>query len=263
MSTSRALTDRAELFIATATIAAHSTYNQEGFRQRDVRFYVELFSNWVELSFEKYSLSIQNTQLQRYLNNLVEQNLAKKISKKSPPHYRLTKSGFIELITRAVKKNYISQPEHFFFLYYFLKNYREQLLELVRSAGPEFTNTDRIDIESLLDIQKLLHSEIDEVKKCLARQKLRISDAHLTVKHVKKSISQKKSLLETVKEVQKAYPYELNSQKPLSELINQIPEEQRLWELTEGNLSRIQEVWTPGLALLELYDRLLRRLNEN
>ena len=260
MKSQRALTERAELFVATATIAAHATYSESGFRQRDVRFYIELFSNWVELSFEKYSLNVQNTQLLRYLDGLVESSLAKRISKKSPPLYRLTRAGFVDLISRVVNRSYISQPEHFFFLQYFLKNYRELLLTLVASAGPEFTNIDRVEIDSLLDTKKLIQKELEEVRKGIERQKIRIADANSTAQHVTKATRQDKPLATIVKEVEKAYPYELNSQKPLSELIGQIPENQKLWELTQGNQARVKEIWSPAQELLELYEGLLKRL---
>ena len=110
------LVERSEIFFATATVGAHANASKSGFRQRDVKFLIELFSNWVESSLGTFSIPVQNTQVSRYLSGLADEGYARRISRKGRPTYRLTRIGLIELISRIVERNYISQKEEFFFL---------------------------------------------------------------------------------------------------------------------------------------------------
>jgi hypothetical protein len=57
--------------------------------------------------------------------------------------------------------------------------------------------------------------------------------------------------------VEARYPYELNSTKPLQELIASIAPDQRRWELEDGNVIRAKTIWEPQRALLR---ELLRQL---
>ena len=72
---------RLEIFTASATLAAHASFIEEGFRLRDLRFFTELFLNWVE-DVETVTHSLQNTQLARYISQLIKQGFAKKVTKK-------------------------------------------------------------------------------------------------------------------------------------------------------------------------------------
>ena len=56
-----------------------------------------------------------------------------------------------------------------------------------------------------------------------------------------------------VLELEKKYPYELNSQKPLSELFSDIPADIAQWELMHGNAKRVSEMWEPSKLLLKTY----------
>ena len=59
MSRTETVSTRLQLLLGAATIAAHSTSVQEGFRQRDVRFLFDLFSNWIETCFADGFAQIQ------------------------------------------------------------------------------------------------------------------------------------------------------------------------------------------------------------
>jgi hypothetical protein len=60
-----------------------------------------------------------------------------------------------------------------------------------------------------------------------------------------------------IREVEKKYPYELNSMKPLHDLIASIAPDQRRWELETGGCVRATMLWEPQRALLK---ELLRNL---
>ena len=112
--------NRGEIFAAAATIAAHASVYQDGFRQRDVRFLLQLFLNWVERTLGNSPMPISNTQVYRYLEDLVKEGYAKANRRATQPVYRLTRVGLLELVNRIVNKREDNLPDQFFFLCYFL-----------------------------------------------------------------------------------------------------------------------------------------------
>jgi hypothetical protein len=228
--------DRYELFAATAVLAAHASNPQSGFRHRDVRFLIELFSNWVESALRGSALAVQNTQVARYVSMLAAEGFARRVSRKGYPVFRLTRLGLIELVSRIVGRNYLDHREHFFFLCYFVKNYRP-----------------RLELDILMDVSALVARETDAAKQELAKLDERIHDALSTSAYVEDALRKGKAMEEVVREVEKLYPYELNSQKPLSQLIFEIPPDMRGWELQRGNKLRVHEVFRPTRALLAGY----------
>ncbi len=250
---------RHELFIAAATLGAHAN-TSEGFRQRDVKFLIDLFGNWVELALQRSPASFQNTQVLRYLDSLVAEGYARKIMKKTHPYYRLTRTGLLELLSRMVEKPQLSRGSHFFFLYYFVHNYGPRIEELVRTEGRQFPYALKVEVERLLNAADLLGRELKYARQELAKIENRIDYARkssaLTVSLLEKGMP----FAQVVKEAERKYPYDLNSQKPLSELIGGLPEPAQRWELETGNLRRVVHMWAPEKMLLESYIHALESL---
>jgi hypothetical protein len=249
-----------ELYVATGTIAAHSNSAVEGFRQRDVRFLLELFSNWIESALPGHVIEVQNTQVSRYLQDLILEGFAKKVTRKGPPKYRLTRPGLIALLERITNSPPPSRREDFLFLFYFVKTYRPRILALIEAEGRQFPHALRIEIEELLDSTNLLATESRRVASEVEKLKVRIRDAKSTIKEIRALSDQDLSTEQIIAQVEQLYPYELNSQKPLSELMADIPEESRLWELDRGNIQRIDVLWGPSLELLIAYAKVLEYL---
>lgn len=253
------LSERAELFIAAATLGAHANA-KVSFRQRDVRFLIELFSNWVECSLPTQSLVMQNTQIARYLEKLLDEGWLRRIARQGHPNYRLTRTGLIELTSRIVNRSYIHTKEHFFFLFYFIKNYKPRIIALVEQEGRLFPDSLRIELDALLDHKALLQRELENVECELQKLRTRIHDTEKTALLIESMDKKQQSLEEVIAQAQKLYPYELNSQKPLTELMHSIPEDFRKWELGVGNRCRLREIWQPSLELLEKYLKCLEGL---
>lgn len=249
-----------ELFVASATIAAHASCDAGGFRQRDVKFLIELFSNWVESGLGGFALPAKNTQVLRYMSALVSEGYARKVSKRGQPCYRLTRTGLLELLMRIVNRNYTGQREHFFFLFYFIRNYKGRILGLVRAEGKQFPPALQLELDALLDESELVRREIKEAERELARIGRRISDAESTSKLMTEGRRKGEALESMVKQVERFYPYELNSQKPLHELISGIPADHRHWELESGNLRRVADIWKPSQRMLQGYYECLQQL---
>ena len=63
-----------------------------------------------------------------------------------------------------------------------------------------------------------------------------------------------------IEKAEELYPYELNSQKPLGELMQGIHPGWRAWELESGNLQRVNQIWKHERDLLQAYLRALEKL---
>jgi len=254
---------RHELFLAAATLAAHAGNYTPGFRQRDVRFIVELFSNWVDPSAEGNFLEMQNTQVSRYLRGLIEDGYSRQVSRSGAPRYRLTRTGLLELVSRVVNTGEFMRREHFLFLYYFVANYSPKLRELVQAEGANFPYSLKLELDSLLDSGNLLQAEIDRANKELKRLENRIDSAYKASKIMREGLRTGTAVKDLIKELERKYPYELNSQKPLSELMESINPAHRVWELSEGQLKRAEQIWTPAREILKRYLELLKRLKNS
>lgn len=249
-----------ELFVAAAVIAAHASAPKEGFRQRDVRFLIELVTNWVELSLKGPALAISNTQVQRYLDELVLEGFARRLGRGKFPRYRLSRTGLIELLGRIVPEGLCSQLQHFFFLYYFIKNYRPRIERLIEQEGKQFPLALKLEVEALLDEKALVQHQLHFAQLELKKLDDRITDSLKAGALAAKLYSGDLSTAEVADEVEKLYPYELNSQKPLHELISSLPEDLARWELEIGALQRVEHIWEPTRGLLRAYVQVLQKL---
>lgn len=250
-----------ELFVAAATIAAHAfTAADGGFRQRDVRFLIELFSNWVERTIDGPVLMIGNTQVQRYLDELVSEGFCRKLSRKTRPKYRLSRLGLIELLQRITPGALYHPAEHFFFLHYFVSNYRPRIEKLIADEGKQFPPSLKIEVEALLDAEELLKQQLRYAEMEVQKQDIRIRDSvnggRLAVKLYREGLCSE----EVAVEIEKKYPYELNSQKPLSELINGLPPDLARWELETGMVKRVEHLWNPSRTMLMSYIQCLKKM---
>ena len=108
-------------YINSALLACHASFDESGFRQKDLKFFIELFTNWMDSRFDGPGLEIKNPQVQRILEDLKKENLLKKTVKNQRPHYRFTPIGLLEIASRFVSVDLTKELEDFFFLYHFSK----------------------------------------------------------------------------------------------------------------------------------------------
>ena len=248
-----ALFNRYELFAATGVVAAHASSSGGGFRQRDVRFLIELFSNWIEASLDGEVLNLSNTQVLRYLDALVEEGFARKSTKDKKPSYKLSRVGLIELLNRMHPGKELIRVEQFCFLFYFVESYRELIIKLIEDEGKQFPLALKMEVENLLDSKALIDRQIENLKREITKLEERISDSIEGSKLSTELFKDKLPLIDVAKQVENRYPYQLNSQKPLSELLKSIPENLAKWELQVGGIKRAEHLFEPNLKLLKAY----------
>lgn len=253
---------RQELLVTAATLAAHSTAQGNAFRQKDVLFLFDLFSNWCKSGMWEEEQKYQNTQLARFLDQLAKDGYAKRNKDKSRPSYRLTRNGLVELLFRITNRER-ANPEQFLFAHYFIKNYKDRLITLVQEEGKLFPAALKLELYALLDDGALLASEIARVMKVKLRMQERVSEATETSKLAEVCLRKGMNIEETIRMIEKEHPYELNNQRPLSDLIGSIPPEQRIWEINKGATYRSKQIWSPMLVVIGSYERALRELEKS
>ena len=244
---------RYELFVNSAIIAAEAEHGKDGFRHRDVLFLTDLFLNWATNPSFEANEEIQNVQIARYLTDLLSEGYARKITKKGYPRYKLTRVGLIQLISSITYKTHINNPSWFFFTYYFVSSYKERVYKMIESEGALFPKAIQLECEELFNLKNLLDREINAVKKQLTLQQSRVDDSIYAAKTVREYLRNNKPISEAISEISKVAPYDLDSRKPLAELISDLPQDLRTWELTSGNEARANLLYKPAKNLLDSY----------
>jgi hypothetical protein len=259
MPRSGALVLENEPLVAAAVIAAQATLENSGFRQRDVRFFLELFSNWLQSTTGSWTLGLHNTQVQRALDLHAAAGWAARIGKK-PPRYRLTPEGLVELLRRLVHRRNLTRLDEFLLVFHIIDAYGPRLRALVTRRGMLASKTLALDVDELLDPARLVARERAAIAREVERLAIRVEEAKQTSALTRKLLKEKASLAEVVSAVEKRFPYELNSQKPLTELLQDLPVPWRRAELEEIAERRASGLWGPTRELLLAYDRIVAGL---
>ena len=255
------LLSRYEVLVAPAIIGAHANAPATiGFRQRDVRWLIEFFANWIEPSFESEGLAIKNTQISRYLENLNKEGHARKYIRKGNPRYILTPLGLVELMHRVTEKNYYPQKEHFFFLFSFMVNYRPRVKEVVQAEKKRFPHALQLELEELFNAEALLDKQLYYTKRELKKLSKRMEDQSGAAVLTKEIMQENLDYANMAKRVEKQFPYTLYTKKPLQEMLSETTQRHGSWELTVGGPRRNRLMWSQIKEMLELHIKQLENL---
>ena len=249
-----------EAIVAAAVVAAQATLGSDGFRQRDVRFYISVFSNWLEATTGAWTLDLHNAQVQRYLDLLVKTGWAKRPGRK-PPRYCLTPEGLVRLLERIGERKNLKRFDEFFFILHVFHAYGDRLRGLVQQSGPFHSKSLSVDLDELLDFRRLIARERELVQREALRLGVRSKESRATSELTRSLLAQGHTLDDAVRAVERQFPYEMNSQKPLGELFAQLPAPFRRVELETIAELRATTLWEPTLALLQSYLTILDGLD--
>jgi len=252
-----------EIFLIAAAIVAHMNFMTTGFRQKHLKFLIEMFSNWMDVVLKERTLVVHNTQVMRYLSYLTQEGFARSFVRAGQPHYRLTRVGLITLIGKLTQRQPQFPLEHFYFVFHCVETYREALETLVKAEGQQFPMALKIELDSMLDARKTIEAQIHFVDMELKKLKQRVEENQGVMKLVKQFRQAKKPTPELVLAIEKQFPYDLNSQKPLSEFYEEIPPKMRDFVLDTAIQKRVQQIWLPVLAALEKHLEILQQLKAN
>ncbi|MCB0328309.1 MAG: hypothetical protein KDD70_01560 [Bdellovibrionales bacterium] len=246
----QSLFDRYEPFVAAAILGAHANTRSAGFRQYDVRYMLEIFTNWVSSAEGQSSLPIQNNQIARYLNALVEEDFATSLGDGRKLRYRLTRRGLLEVITRFVTKAHYNPREHFYFVLSFADMYAGRMIDFVKEEGARFPNSLRLELEALLDPASILNRQIEEVKHELYLLDKRIKDIQKIEALVNKRLGEGVSYENITAEVDRIGFFGFSTQLRFTEVFEMSTVKQGIWEMICGNLLREKLLWEPCRAIL-------------
>jgi hypothetical protein len=250
------------IFAIAACLGAQAIFSTTGFRQKDLKFLIEMFSNWVDITLKDRVLTVHNTQIMRYLHHLVREGYAQKLSRKGQPRFRLTRIGLITLLTQLVRRPTEFPLEHFFFSFHMAEAYRSQIESLVKAEGQQFPSALRIELDELFNLTRMLDDQILHVRTELKKLKQRILDSENVEKLVKKMRTEKRAIKDIANEIEKQYPYDLNSQKPLAQFYNEIPKPIADWILDVAISKRREQIWNPILHTMEKHLEVLEELRK-
>ena len=245
--------DRHEPFIAVTVLTAHQVNLKKGFRQAETRRYLDRWMYWQNLIEDRGPINIQNTQISRYLKDLVSEGYAQKKTEGKHELYRLTRLGIVEMFTRLVGHPYYERREHFFFVYMMLKAYRQQLVKLVQNEGKYFPQALQAHLNVLLDPEILLEDQINHTKRELSKLDKRLIEQRETLELAETYFKSGKTHTEVLAELDKRFPVGLNPLRRYSVLDDEGTERQRAWELTRGTASRLGYLWQPARSMLQHY----------
>jgi hypothetical protein len=251
------------LFVIAACLGAQTIFSAEGFRQKDLKFLIEMFSNWVDITLKDRVLSVHNTQIMRYLQYLCAEGFAIKISRKGQPRFRLTRVGLITLITKLVERPPQFPLEHFFFGFHMIDAYRNQIESLVKSEGQQFPKALKIELDALFNLQRILDEQLSYVRTELRKLKQRIADSEAVETLVKRMRRENRSVKEIANEIDKQYPHDLHSQKPLSQVYNDLPKPVADWILDVAIAKRREQIWLPISEVLQKHIDVLEKLKKS
>ncbi|MGZ5278780.1 MAG: hypothetical protein ACXWC9_02485, partial [Pseudobdellovibrionaceae bacterium] len=164
------------LYFVAAILGAHSNFSNEGFRQKDVRFFIGLFFNWMDSTTKGVDDKIHNTQVSRYLEALVSDGYAVKLGRGRTPRYQLTRTGLLEMVGQLGQVPVGAPLERFFFVFYFMRTYGARLTELVAQKENRIPKSFQIELQSLLDTNELLNQQIRYVQLEIRKLEVRLQD---------------------------------------------------------------------------------------
>ena len=260
MARQDAIYDKYALFINSALLAVHNNHPGVGFRQKDVKFYLELLTNWMETVFKGCGLEVQNTQIQRLLDSMTSEGLLKKEAKKKFPLYSFTPIGLLEVITRLVSDDSLLDLQNFFFLYHVVSLYSNKMEDILLEQRSYLPKSYQLEIKHLLNPETLIERQKKRISIEIEKLSERIDEAYKMSELANTYIKKNLQLSEIIKKVESQYPYQLNNQKKMTELFKGLPPDVQLLEISKGPKQRAQLLWGPLLKNYQSYLSILNSL---
>lgn len=164
--------------------------------------------------------------------------------------------GLHELVSRLVSaeiRPVAGGLGTFLFIYQFIKVYSFKIEELFGIGTLEVSPSFKIELKHLLKPNVLLEQQKEHVKKEIEKLEWRIDEAHKASEYSKKLFKQETPISEVVEKIQKKFPYDLNYQKSMVDLYQDIPLDMKRFELEEAPIIRATTIWSPLRNLFKSY----------
>lgn len=258
----KSLLDRYETYVAAAILGAQGNTRERGFRQYDVRFFIEIFTNWMAPFEGKSTLFVQNNQIARYLQAMVDEGLARKRDENGKPFYNLTKNGVFEMLRRLLQFRPEAPREQVFFVVYCVLAYEQRMHDLFRSQVTKFPQALRMELEEMTDPTEIINHQIERTKREIHLLDRRLEDIGKVRALVKTRLEKGEDYSSIVNEVDKIGFFGQTSQRLFAEVFQVSSDKQGIWEMDRGNKLRALTMWDSAYEVLELHLKRLQFLRE-
>lgn len=228
-----------------ACLATHLRNPKEGFRQKDLKFLIELMETWRYSKWERYEFpQLHNTQVLRIIRELAERGWLKKTAKKGLSFSKLSRGGLIGASQELRQKSHRSNHGDFLFIHYLFKLYGQRLRQAIELEGEKLTPLALSDIERVFDTSSLLKERASRLQSQMEYWQLRMKEAQEVSQIVDSELKGSRAFESLLLEMDQRYPYELKAKKPLASFLKEVPEELSRFELTQGHQARSRFLWS-------------------
>lgn len=257
------LSNRNAFLFGAASLAAHTTLRNEGFRQRDLKFFVILLGNWLEYEPLDPLKDPSNIQISRHIEFLCSSGFAEVMKRKTRgSRYTLTRLGMLEILGNFFSTARANTFSRIIFIHFFLRAYGANINALIANDKRTFSPSVALELRALLDHRAFLEDRIRSFRLSLNKLRERIRDTADMVDFAKNISRLPLSYEDWAQKLEERSPYQLNSKKPLSELVTDLGEQHARWELTEGSKLRNDLVWSPIARIFEAELKVMQELLE-
>lgn len=251
-----------EVYLYAGLLATFANIKSQGFRQKDVKFYIELLSNWMESTFKGPGIELQNTQIQRFLDQLCKEHVLKKSHSKTPPLYTMPPIGTLEIITRLVTLDLSKDLEDFIFLFHFIKLYSNKMEQLLLDGRDQLPKSYILEMKHLLNPENLLELQIQKINLEIEKLDERINDAQKMSELAKSLFKQNNNIDDVVQKMEELYPYQLNYQKKMGVLFKELSDDIKYLEMSSAPQLRAETLWGPLKQFYQSYRHILLSLSK-
>ena len=247
-----------QTLLEAALIASYGVGRQGIFRQRDLRFFYDLFSNWIDpVPGSTQRQPVQNTQIARFIESLVREQLVEK--KKQAKRFTISLRSIPQLIRRFLERDYTDRPELAFFVFLFCKFYFIPYIE------KNITETHRrfhVGLKRLLDLAN--PGLFIEAQLFFVDERLRGFERVFAIQEETGSyIAERTGTIsqdEWLDEVESEVSFFLHSEKPLQKILKRGDKDRIDWEARHGRIERMQLLWKCEVERLRVFRKQLQEL---
>lgn len=238
-----------ETYVVAALLAAQATAEEGSFRPADVRFFFQLFTNWVEHDLLHPSQDLALTQVRRVLQRLMDAGRARATTGGRRPRYALTDTGLSALVEALVAPGPEAPPrslETSLFVLTFASLYRPVIVRRLRleTRPPAL----RRRLARALEPRRMLAHARRRARDLLADLEERVAAGRAMQRALDACpADDEASRLETIEDLGS---YQLEATRPVAELFPALPSDVRHVELAQGPGVRAQLLFAPLAAVV-------------